>query len=153
MFCNDVARALPSSFYDEIFCKNAMKAVFMAGKMQKITLYIDRKTTIQNWTQRFECSHATFRQKSGFSRVLTFDVFTKTKLNPNPKFKFWFGLYCKFISLCSLCSIWPWVRSTHYSKSQIFVQKIYFDKTTTFSRVFTQIFFDNFSREIKVVNS
>ena len=39
----------------------------------------------------------------------------------------------------------------HYSKSQIFVQKFNFDKT--FSRVFHPIFFDNFSREIKVVNS
>ena len=72
---------------------------------------------------------------------------------------------------------------SHYSKSQIFVQKFNFDKTPTFSRVFhrkffwqyfswnhscqqlkspkprhfheffTQIIFDNFSREIKVVNS
>ena len=46
---------------------------------------------------------------------------------------------------------------THYSKSQIFVQKFNFDKTPTFSRVFHPIylffFFDNFSREIKVVNS
>ena len=42
---------------------------------------------------------------------------------------------------------------THYSKSQIFVQKFNFDKTPTFSRVLHQIFFDNFSREIKVVNS
>ena len=42
---------------------------------------------------------------------------------------------------------------SHYSKSQIFVHKFNFDKTLTFSRVFTQILFDNFSREIKVVNS
>ena len=41
----------------------------------------------------------------------------------------------------------------HYSKSQIFVQKFNFDQTPTISRVFTQIFFDYFSREIKVVNS
>ena len=41
----------------------------------------------------------------------------------------------------------------HYSKSQIFVQKFNFDKTPTFSRVFHQKNFDNFSREIKVVNS
>ena len=41
----------------------------------------------------------------------------------------------------------------HYSKSQIFVQKFNFDKTPTFSRVFHPTFFDNFSREIKVVNS
>ena len=43
--------------------------------------------------------------------------------------------------------------TAHYSKSQIFVQKFNFDKTITFSRVFHQNFFDNFSREIKVVNS
>ena len=42
---------------------------------------------------------------------------------------------------------------SHYSKSQFFVQKFNFDKTPTFSRVFCQKFFDNFSREIKVVNS
>ena len=43
----------------------------------------------------------------------------------------------------------------HYSKSQIFVQKFNFDKKNpTFSRVFPpKFFFDNFSREIKVVNS
>ena len=41
----------------------------------------------------------------------------------------------------------------HYLKSQIFVQKFYFDKTPTFSRVFQPNFFDNFFREIKVVNS
>ena len=33
------------------------------------------------------------------------------------------------------------------------VLKFNYDKTPTFSRVFAQIFFDNFSREIKVVNS
>ena len=43
--------------------------------------------------------------------------------------------------------------SAHYSKSQIFVQKFNFDKTPTFSRVFHPNFFDNFFREIKVVNS
>ena len=42
---------------------------------------------------------------------------------------------------------------SHYSKSQIFVQKFNFDKTPTFSRVIHPNFFDNFSREIKVVNS
>ena len=42
---------------------------------------------------------------------------------------------------------------SHYSKSQIFVQKFNFDKILTFSRVFHPNFFDNFSREIKVVNS
>ena len=43
---------------------------------------------------------------------------------------------------------------SHYSKSQIFVQKFNFDKTPTFSRVFHPKFFcGNFSREIKVVNS
>ena len=36
---------------------------------------------------------------------------------------------------------------------QIFVQKFNFDKTPTFSRVFRPNFFENFSREIKVVNS
>ena len=46
-----------------------------------------------------------------------------------------------------------WKLDSHYSKSQIFVQKFNFDKTPTFSRVFHPIFFDNFSREIKVVNS
>ena len=45
------------------------------------------------------------------------------------------------------------IQSTHYSKSWIFVQKINFDKTPIFSRVFHPIFLDNFSREIKVVNS
>ena len=33
------------------------------------------------------------------------------------------------------------VSFSHYSKSQIFVQKFNFDQTTTFSRVFTQFFF------------
>ena len=42
---------------------------------------------------------------------------------------------------------------SHYSKSQIFVQKFNFDKTPTFSRVLHPNFFDNFYREIKVVNS
>ena len=42
---------------------------------------------------------------------------------------------------------------SHYSKSQIFVQKFNFDKTPTFSQVFHPNFFENFSREIKVVNS
>ena len=42
---------------------------------------------------------------------------------------------------------------SHYSKSQIFVQKFNFDNTPTFHEFFTQIIFDNFSREIKVVNS
>ena len=41
---------------------------------------------------------------------------------------------------------------SHYSKSQIFVQKFNFDKTPTFSRVFHPNFFDNFSREIKFDN-
>ena len=42
----------------------------------------------------------------------------------------------------------------HYSKSQIFVQKFNFDKTPNIFTSFSpQIFFDNFSREIKVVNS
>ena len=42
---------------------------------------------------------------------------------------------------------------SHYSKSQIFVQKFNFDKTPTFHEFFTQMFLDNFSGEIKVVNS
>ena len=61
---------------------------------------------------------------------------------------------------------------SHYSKSQIFVIKFNFDKTLQLSReikvvnnylksanpqhfheFFTQNFFDNFSREVKVVNS
>ena len=45
------------------------------------------------------------------------------------------------------------VESSHYSKSQIFVQKFNFDKPPSFSQVFHPNFFDNFSREIKVVNS
>ena len=53
---------------------------------------------------------------------------------------------------CSHCKEELGMKS-HYSKSQIFVQKFNFDKTTTFSRVFHPIFFANFSREIKVVNS
>ena len=36
--------------------------------------------------------------------------------------------------------------TSHYSKSQIFVQKFNFDKTPTFLRVFHTNFFDNFSR-------
>ena len=42
---------------------------------------------------------------------------------------------------------------TLFEKSIFFVQKFNFDKPPTFSRVFHPIFFDNFSREIKVVNS
>ena len=42
---------------------------------------------------------------------------------------------------------------SHYSKSQIFVQKFNFDKPQHFHEFFTQIFFWQFSREIKVVNS
>ena len=45
------------------------------------------------------------------------------------------------------------IQISHYSKSQIFVQKFNFDKTPTFSRVFHPNFFHNFTREIKVVNS
>ena len=56
-------------------------------------------------------------------------------------------------SSCQVCSHFQKVPKLHYSKSQIFVQKFNFDKTPTFSRVFHQIFFDNFSREINVVNS
>ena len=44
-------------------------------------------------------------------------------------------------------------RHHHYLKSQIFVQKFNFTKPQHFHEFFAQIFFDNFSREIKVVNS
>ena len=37
--------------------------------------------------------------------------------------------------------IYPKAKSTHYSKSQIFVQKFNFDQTPTFSRVFHPNFF------------
>ena len=43
--------------------------------------------------------------------------------------------------------------NSHYSKSQIFVQKFNFVNPQHFHEFFPQIFFDNFSREIKVVNS
>ena len=43
--------------------------------------------------------------------------------------------------------------STHYSKSQIFVQKFKLTNPQHFHEFFIQIFFDSFSREIKVVNS
>ena len=55
----------------------------------------------------------------------------------------------ELIHVQPLNNVWD----AHYSKSKIFVQKFNFDKTPTFSQVFTQNFFDNFSREIKVVNS
>ena len=43
---------------------------------------------------------------------------------------------------------------THCSKSSFFVQKFNFDQNPNISTSFSpQIFFDNFSREIKVVNS
>ena len=44
---------------------------------------------------------------------------------------------------------------SHYLKSQIFVQKINFEKKKNqhFHEFVTQNFFDNFSREIKVVNN
>jgi len=40
--------------------------------------------------------------------------------------------------------------ATHYSKSQFFVQKFNFDKISTFSRVFTQIFLTIFLVESKL---
>ena len=49
---------------------------------------------------------------------------------------------------CDLISKW----TSYYSKS-LFVQKFNFDKSPTFSRVFHPEYFDNFFREIKVVNS
>ena len=46
------------------------------------------------------------------------------------------------------------VSIAHYYKSQIFVQKFSFDNNPRhFHEFFNQFFFDNFSREIKVVNS
>ena len=50
--------------------------------------------------------------------------------------------------------IWRHFLHAHYSKSQIFVQKFNFDKTPNiFTSFSTNFFFDNFSREIKVVKS
>ena len=43
--------------------------------------------------------------------------------------------------------------TAHYSKSQIFVQNSILTKPQHFHEFFTQFFFGNFSREIKVVNS
>ena len=43
-----------------------------------------------------------------------------------------------------------WKKTPHYSKSQIFVQKLYFDKTPTFSRVFHPIKIDNFLGKSKL---
>ena len=42
---------------------------------------------------------------------------------------------------------------THYSKSKRFVKNLNFDNPSTFRECFAPKFFDNFSREIKVVNS
>ena len=53
---------------------------------------------------------------------------------------------------CSHCKEELGMKS-HYSKSQIFVQKFNFDKTTRFHEFYTPIFLDNYSREIKVINS
>ena len=41
----------------------------------------------------------------------------------------------------AMSTIGNYTTPTHYSKSQIFVQKFNFDKTPTFSRVFHQNFF------------
>ena len=43
--------------------------------------------------------------------------------------------------------------SSHYSKSQISVQKFNFDIPQHFHKIFLSNFFDNFPREIKVVKS
>ena len=52
----------------------------------------------------------------------------------------------------TISRLWvTWI--SHNSKSQIFVQKFNSDKTPTCSWVFHPNFFNNFSREIKVVNS
>ena len=46
------------------------------------------------------------------------------------------------------------VNQAHYSKSQIFVQKFNFDKNPIIFASFSpKFFFDNFCREVKVVNS
>ena len=45
------------------------------------------------------------------------------------------------------------VTVTHYLKSQIFVKKSILTKPQHFHGFFTKFFFDNFSREIEVVNS
>ena len=54
--------------------------------------------------------------------------------------------YTKVLAFFFIASTWCSL-AIHYSKSQIFVQKYNLDE------FFTQIFFDTFSREIKVVNS
>ena len=54
----------------------------------------------------------------------------------------------------SLTEFFAYLKNHTIQKVNFFVQKFNFDKTPTFSRVFHPIFFfDNFSREIKVVMS
>ena len=45
-------------------------------------------------------------------------------------------VYGKTIKLWKISTVSNFPLGTHYSKSQIFVQKLHFDKTPTFSRVF-----------------
>ena len=52
-----------------------------------------------------------------------------------------------------MCGLEEELVYTHYSKSQIFVQKFNFDQNHNIFASFSPNFFDNFSREIKVVNS
>ena len=67
VYCNDVAQALRSFFKHDIFFKNAMEGVIVSRKVQKITLYIDRKTTIHNSTQRCENVSRNLYDNSGFT--------------------------------------------------------------------------------------
>ena len=67
VYCNDVAQALRSFFKRDIFFKNAMEGVIVSRKVQKITLYIDRKTTIHNSTQRCENVSRNLYDNSGFT--------------------------------------------------------------------------------------
>ena len=60
-------------------------------------------------------------------------------------------LYCHQLNITSRVRNTKKSPNTLFEKSS-FVQKFNFDKTPTFSRVFHH-FFNNFSREIKVVNS
>ena len=89
-------------------------------------------------------------------KVFKFCTFTNHKIGSSPKF-FHF-LECE-VTIAQLQS-WTtqiiliiWNSQAHYSKSQFFVQKFNFGKTSTFSWVFHPNFFDNFSCEIKAVNS
>ena len=79
VYCNDVAQALRSFFKRDIFFKNAMEGVIVSRKVQKITLYIDRKTTIHNSTQRCENVSRNLYDNSGFTSGLGLDYFHKTQ--------------------------------------------------------------------------